>query len=158
MFTPSSRNMASISSLPAESALTQRLAASFSFFFSALFAKKDSFTNCEYVLTALIVISFLVIYPWASVSLVYWPAARVSKKSLRPIVRVKKIWLYLPMQTNKELEKELRSEWRTHQVSAHPEDAMSFIEYAHGIGRFKGHIVTVSESDFGYNIEFTKPD
>ena len=84
--------------------------------------------------------------------------APVSKKSLRPIVRVKKIWLYLLVQTNKELEKELKSEWRTHQVSAHPEDAMSFIEYAYGIGRFKGHIVTVSESDFGYNIEFTKPD
>ena len=81
---------------------------------------------------------------------------QVSKKSLRPIVKVRINWLYLLMQTNKELARELSAEWNKYQQSAHPEDAMSFIEYAYSIGRFKGHIVTVSESEFGYNIEFTE--
>ena len=84
--------------------------------------------------------------------------AQVSKKSLHPIVKVRINWLYLLMQTNKELARELSAEWNKYQQSAHPEDAMSFIEYAYSIGIFKGHVVTVSESEFGYNIEFTKPD
>lgn len=60
------------------------------------------------------------------------------------------------MQTNKELEKELRAEWTKYQSKAHPEDAMSFVDYAQSIGRFKGNKVIVSESEFGFSIEFEK--
>ena len=60
--------------------------------------------------------------------------AQVSKKSLHPIVKVRINWLYLLMQTNKELARELSAEWNKYQQSAHPEDAMSFIEYAYSIG------------------------
>lgn len=53
------------------------------------------------------------------------------------------------MQTNKELEKELRAEWQKYLERSHPEDAMSFIDYVHGLGLFKGRKVTVSDAGWG---------
>ena len=57
----------------------------------------------------------------------------------------------------KELEKQLREEYNNYQSKSHPEDQMSFIDYVHGIGTFKGYKVNVKES-FGldYKITFKK--
>lgn len=53
------------------------------------------------------------------------------------------------MQTNKELEKELRSEWQKYLERSHPEDAMSFIDYVQGLGLFRGRRVTMSNTGWG---------
>ena len=57
----------------------------------------------------------------------------------------------------KELEKQLREEYNKYQSKVHPEDQMGFIDYAQGIGTFKGYEINVKES-FGldYKITFTK--
>ena len=57
----------------------------------------------------------------------------------------------------KELEKQLREEYNKYQSKVHPEDRMSFIDYAQGIGTFKGYKVNVKESyNLDYQITFTK--
>ena len=57
----------------------------------------------------------------------------------------------------KGLEEQLREEYNKYQSKVHPEDQMSFIDYAQGIGTFKGYKVNVKES-FGldYKIIFKK--
>lgn len=57
----------------------------------------------------------------------------------------------------KELEKQLREEYNKYQSKVHPEDRMSFIDYAQGIGTFKGYEVNVKTSyNLDYQIIFTK--
>lgn len=58
---------------------------------------------------------------------------------------------------NKKLEKQLWAEYDKYQSAAHPEDRMSFIDYAYGLGRFHGYRIEVKEAwDFEYKIKFTK--
>ena len=55
----------------------------------------------------------------------------------------------------KGLEEQLREEYNKYQSKVHPEDQMSFIDYAQGIGTFKGYKVNVKESfDLDYKITF----
>ena len=57
----------------------------------------------------------------------------------------------------KGLEEQLREEYNKYQSKVHPEDQMSFIDYAQGIGTFKGYKVNVKESfDLDYKITFKK--
>jgi hypothetical protein len=57
----------------------------------------------------------------------------------------------------KELEKQLREEYNKYQSKSHPDDMMSFIDYVHEIGTFKGYKVQVKESfNLDYKITFTK--
>ena len=57
----------------------------------------------------------------------------------------------------KELEKQLREEYSNYQSKVHPEDRMSFIDYAQEIGIFKGYEVNVKTSyNLDYQITFTK--
>lgn len=57
----------------------------------------------------------------------------------------------------KELEKQLQEEYNKYQSKVHPEDRMSFIDYAQGIGTFKGYEVNVKTSyNLDYQITFTK--
>ena len=57
----------------------------------------------------------------------------------------------------KELEKQLREEYNNYQSKAHQDDQMSFIDYVHGIGTFKGYKVNVKTSfSLDYQITFTK--
>ena len=57
----------------------------------------------------------------------------------------------------KKLEKQLREEYNKYQSKAHPEDQMSFIDYAQGTGTFKGYEVNVKTSyNLDYQITFTK--
>lgn len=46
----------------------------------------------------------------------------------------------------KELETQLREEYNKYQSKAHPEDQMSFLDYAQEVGSFKGYKVTVKLS------------
>jgi len=57
----------------------------------------------------------------------------------------------------KKLEKQLREEYNKYQSKVHPEDQMSFINYAQGLGTFKGYEIEVKTS-FGldYHITFKK--
>ena len=56
----------------------------------------------------------------------------------------------------KKLELQLRAEFEQYQAKAHPEDRMSFIDYAQGLGRFQGYNVAVKTSGyFDYIITFT---
>jgi hypothetical protein len=58
---------------------------------------------------------------------------------------------------NKKLEKQLWEAFNHYQAQAHPEDRMSFIDYAMSLGRFQGHRVEVKQGwDFEYVIRFTK--
>ena len=52
---------------------------------------------------------------------------------------------------SKQLELELREDWNKWQSKAHPEDRMSFIEYAEDLGTYQGCDI---EIDFKGNIEF----
>ena len=52
---------------------------------------------------------------------------------------------------NKKLELELREDWNRWQSKSHPEDEMSFIEYAEGLGTYQGCKIKI---DFRGNIEF----
>jgi hypothetical protein len=57
----------------------------------------------------------------------------------------------------KGLEEQLREEYNKYQSKVHPEDQMSFIDYAQGIGTFKGYKVQVKESfNLDYKITFKK--
>ena len=57
----------------------------------------------------------------------------------------------------KKLEKQLREEYNKYQSKVHPEDRMSFIDYAQGIGTFKGYEVNVKTSfSLDYQITFKK--
>ena len=52
---------------------------------------------------------------------------------------------------NKQLLTELREDWNKWQSKVHPEDRMSFIEYAEDLGTYQGYDI---EIDFRGNIEF----
>ena len=52
---------------------------------------------------------------------------------------------------SKQLVTELRKDWEKWQSKAHPEDQMTFIEYAEDLGVYKGYKVIVN--GYGY-IEF----
>lgn len=52
---------------------------------------------------------------------------------------------------NIELEVKLREDWNKWQSKTHPEDRMSFIEYAEDLGTYKGYKIEV---DFSGNIYF----
>ena len=57
----------------------------------------------------------------------------------------------------KKLELQLRAAFEQYQAKAHPEDRMSFIDYAQDLGRFQGYKVTVLPSwELDYRIIFTK--
>lgn len=46
-----------------------------------------------------------------------------------------------------ELEVKLREDWNKWQSKAHPEDRMSFIEYAGGLGVYKGYKIETNYLD-----------
>ena len=61
--------------------------------------------------------------------------------------------------SNQELEQGLREEWKNWQMNAHPDDRMSFIDYAGEVGTFKGHrvilviaklVVMFTDETFGF--------
>jgi len=57
----------------------------------------------------------------------------------------------------KKLEKQLREENNKYQSKVHPEDQMSFIDYAQGLGTFKGYEIEVKTLfDLDYHITFKK--
>lgn len=57
--------------------------------------------------------------------------------------------------SNQELEQGLREEWKNWQMNAHPDDRMSFIDYAGEVGTFKGHRVILERDRYGdVEIEF----
>lgn len=57
----------------------------------------------------------------------------------------------------KKLEKQLREEYNKYQSKVHPEDQMSFINYAQGLGTFKGYEIEVKTLfDLDYHITFKK--
>ena len=57
--------------------------------------------------------------------------------------------------SNQELEQGLREEWKQWQTNAHPDDRMSFIDYAGEVGTFKGHRVILERDRYGdVEIEF----
>jgi hypothetical protein len=57
----------------------------------------------------------------------------------------------------KKLELQLRAAFEQYQAKAHPEDRMSFIDYAQDLGRFQGYKVNVKTGCyFDYVITFTK--
>jgi hypothetical protein len=57
----------------------------------------------------------------------------------------------------KKLEKQLREEYNKYQSKVHPEDQMSFIDYAQGLGTFKGYEINVKVLfDLDYHITFKK--
>ena len=49
------------------------------------------------------------------------------------------------------LENELRDEWRKWNSKAHPEDQMSFIDFAEEVGSYKGYTVKVERDNWGEN-------
>tara|TARA_R110000751_G_scaffold75464_1_gene152032 strand:- start:280 stop:450 length:171 start_codon:yes stop_codon:yes gene_type:complete len=53
--------------------------------------------------------------------------------------------------SKQKLEQELKNDWNKWQSKAHPEDRMSFIEYAEDLGTYKGYKIEV---DFSGNIYF----
>ncbi len=56
---------------------------------------------------------------------------------------------------NRELENHLREEWKKWQANAHPDDRMSFIDYAGEFETFKGHQVILERDRYGdVEIEF----
>tara|TARA_R100001480_G_scaffold133093_1_gene130262 strand:+ start:60 stop:242 length:183 start_codon:yes stop_codon:yes gene_type:complete len=57
----------------------------------------------------------------------------------------------------KELEQELRNEWRRWQGRVHEDDMMSFVDFAEEIGTFKGYAVELERNSWGdYKIKFKK--
>lgn len=52
---------------------------------------------------------------------------------------------------NRELEKALREEWQKWQTKAHPEDRMSFVDYAGELDGqvFKGHRISLQRDRYG---------
>ena len=49
---------------------------------------------------------------------------------------------------------ELEKEWKKWQSKAHPEDKMSFIEYAEDLGVYKGYKIEINRDDWGALIQF----
>tara|TARA_R100001463_G_scaffold45302_1_gene93511 strand:+ start:632 stop:814 length:183 start_codon:yes stop_codon:yes gene_type:complete len=57
----------------------------------------------------------------------------------------------------KELEQELRNEWRRWQGRVHEDDMMSFVDFAEEVGSFKGYTVELERNSWGdYKIRFKK--
>ena len=55
---------------------------------------------------------------------------------------------------NIELEVKLREDWNKWQSKAHPEDRMSFIEYAEDLGVYKGYKIEINHLDDFNQIKF----
>jgi len=56
-----------------------------------------------------------------------------------------------------ELEVKLREDWNKWQSKAHPEDRMSFIEYAEDLGVYKGYKIEINYLDDFNQIKFLMP-
>ncbi len=50
---------------------------------------------------------------------------------------------------NRELENQLREEWKKWQANAHPDDRMSFMDYVDEVGIFKNHRIIVNRDRYG---------
>ena len=61
------------------------------------------------------------------------------------------------MSKNIELEVKLREDWNKWQSKAHPEDRMSFIEYAEDLGVYKGYKIKINYLDDFNQIKFLMP-
>ena len=56
-----------------------------------------------------------------------------------------------------ELEVKLREDWNKWQSKVHPEDRMSFIEYAEDLGVYKGYKIEINYLDEFDQVKFLMP-
>ena len=59
------------------------------------------------------------------------------------------------MSENKELESQLREDWKKWNNNAHPEDEMPFIDYVEEVDQYKGHRVKVDTQGWDCKILFS---